>query len=205
MTKLILTDIDEVLLDWGGHFEAWYLKTAPTFGGPTPNGPLHEFHDIEEWLGCTYANTRKLIEQFNQCKDHFPKITPYDHAVEYVTRLKSEGYSFVAITACSKDYWTHDARRTNLEKYFPGVFDTIHCVGLGQPKTEFLERYKPTWWIDDKVKHAEDGGRLGHKAFLMEQPYNVDADIKYSKRVKDWKDIYDCISDENCYQLGWMA
>jgi hypothetical protein len=145
-------------LDWGGHFEAWYLKTAPTFGGPTPKGPLHAYHDIEEWLDCTYANTRKLIEQFNQCKDHFPKITPYDHAVEYVTRLKTEGFSFVAITACSKDYWTHDARRTNLEKYFPGVFDTIHCVGLGQPKTEFLERYKPTWWIDDKVKHAEDGG-----------------------------------------------
>jgi len=203
--KLILTDVDEVLLDWGGHFEAWYLKSHKWFGGPTPKGRMRDFHNIEEWLECEYSATRKLIEMFNQCKDHFPHITPYDHAVEYVNLLHKEGYAFVAITACTDDVWTHDARRTNLQKYFPGVFDTVHCVGLGQAKTRFLERYKPTWWVDDKVKHAEEGGRLGHKVFLMEQPYNIDAEIKYSKRVKTWKEIYECVSDENCYRLGWMA
>lgn len=202
---LILTDIDEVLLDWGTHFEDWYVRHCENFGGSKPQGRLRDYHDIEDWLGGDIERTRKLIEQFNQCKDHFPVITPYDHAVKYVNRLKKEGYDFVAITACEDDFWTHDARRTNLEKHFPGVFDTIHCVGLRSPKTRFLERYKPTWWIDDKVKHAEDGGRLGHKAFLMEQPYNVSAEIKYSKRVKNWEDIYNCIVDENCYQLGWIA
>ena len=205
MTKLILTDMDEVLLDWGGHFEAWYLKSYPLFDGNAPKGRMRDFDNIEDWLACDYKTTRKLIEMFNQCKDHFPVITPYAHAVEYVNRLHREGYAFVAITACAKDVWTHDARRTNLQTYFPGVFDTVHCVGLGQAKTEFLDRYKPTWWIDDKVKHAEVGGRLGHKAFLMEQPYNVTAELKYSKRVRDWKEIYDCIVDDNCYRLGWMA
>lgn len=205
MTKLILTDMDEVLLDWGGHFESWYMKTCPTFAGEPPKGRMRDAENIEDWLGCTYANTRKLIEQFNQCKDHFPHIRAYDHAVEYVNRLHREGYSFVAITACSTDTWTHDARRENLEKYFPGVFDTIHCVGLGASKVPFLSRYQPTWWIDDKVKHAEDGGRLGHKAFLMEQPYNVNARLEHSKRAKNWKDIYDCITDDSCYRLGWMA
>jgi len=205
MTQLILTDIDEVLLDWGGAFEAWYLKTYPTFGGPAPRGPLEDFHNIEEWLDCPYENSRKLIAHFNQCKDHFPFIKPYDHAVEYVKKLSREGYEFVAITACTDDSWTHDARRANLERFFPGVFDTIHCVGLGQPKTKYLQRYKPTWWIDDKVKHSEEGGRLGHKAFTMNQRYNEHTQLKYSKRVHSWKDIYECIIDENCYRPGWMA
>jgi FMN phosphatase YigB (HAD superfamily) len=203
--KLILSDIDEVLLDWGGHFETWYNKTYPLFGGPTPNGNLQDHHDIEEWLNCSIEVTRKLIEQFNQCKDHFPYIEAYPEAVKYVNKLSQEGYKFVAITACSTDSWTHDMRRQNLEKYFPGVFDTVHCSGLGKPKTEYLQRYKPTWWVDDKVKHAEEGGRLGHKSFLVTQHYNVGATLKYSKRVSGWKDIYECIIDENCYRLGWMA
>lgn len=205
MTNLILTDVDEVLLDWGGHFADWYLKTYPSFRGPAPKGDLLDAHNIEEWLDCPYETTRKLIAQFNQCKDHFPYIRPYDHAVEYVPKLKREGYSFVAITACADDVWTHDARRENLETYFPGVFDTIHCVGLGASKGPILSRYRPTWWIDDKFRHAEQGGELGHKAFLMTQRYNEHETPVHSKRVKSWKDIYECILDETCYRPGWMA
>lgn len=203
--KLILTDVDEVVLNWDSAFENWYLKTCEHFGGAKPTRALRDCNNIEDWLGCPYESTRKLIEQFNQCKDHFPYITAYPEAVTYVNRLKREGWSFVAITACTDDAWTHDARRENLEKYFPGVFDTIHCVGLGQEKTKFLERYQPTWWIDDKPRHAEEGGRLGHKAFLMEQQYNVNFKCRLSKRVKGWREIYDCINTDDCYQLGWIA
>lgn len=205
MSKLILTDIDEVLLDWGGHFEAWYRKVAPNFGSKAPTTPMRDAYNIEEWLNCDLATTRHLIMQFNYCKDHFPYITAYDHAVTYVNRMKREGWDFVAITACADDEWTHDARRENLERDFPGVFDTIHCVGLGAPKTKYLERYKPTWWVDDKVKHAEEGGRLGHKSFLMTQPYNVDHDPTHCKRVSNWHDIYKCVNDDSCYEYGWMA
>lgn len=205
MARLILTDIDEVVLNWDTAFEDWYMKSYPLFDGKAPEKTLRESKDIEDWLKCDYETTRTLIANFNQCKDHFPYLKPYDHALKYVNQLHKEGWSFVAITACAEDVWTHDARRENLERHFPGVFDTIHCVGLGKAKTKFLERYKPTWWVDDKPKHAEEGGRIGHKAFLMEQHYNVGFKTRYSKPAKDWKEIYDCINTENCYQLGWMA
>ena len=48
MTKLILTDMDEVLLDWGGHFEEWYLKTAPTFAGAPPKGKLRDDLNVQK-------------------------------------------------------------------------------------------------------------------------------------------------------------
>lgn len=207
MTKLILTDVDDVVLNWGMHFEQWYIKIAKQFNGFIPNQKLSDagIYNIEEWLNCSLDNTRKLVEQFNQCKDHFPFLTPYKDAETYIKRLHAEGYSFVAVTACSRDDWTYDARRENLNRYFPGIFDTIHCVGLSQSKVSILDRYKPTWWIDDKTRHAEDGGRLGHKAFCMNHSYNSKDELKYSKRVNDWADIYNCIIDENCYRLGWMA
>jgi FMN phosphatase YigB (HAD superfamily) len=203
--KIILTDVDEVVLNWDTAFEEWYIKTCESFGGTKPTTKLRDSENIEKWLNCSIDTTRKLIEQFNQCKDHFPYLLPYDHAVKWVNRLHREGWGFVAITACTNDTWTHDARRENLERHFPGVFDTIHLVGLGQPKTKFLERYKATWWVDDKPKHAEEGGRIGHKAFLMEQHYNKDFPCRLSKRVTSWEEIYNCINDSDCYRYGWMA
>lgn len=205
--KLILTDLDDVALNWGKHFEEWYIKIAPQFQGKIPSKSLADagIYNIEEWIGCDLATTRKLVDQFNQCKDHFPYLTPYADAEYYINRLHKEGYKFVAITACATDKWTYDARYENLNRYFPGVFDTIHLVGLSKPKTEILSRYKPTWWVDDKTRHAEDGGQLGHKAFCMSHKYNQNDVLKYSKRVKNWQEIYNCIVDENCYRLGWMA
>lgn len=205
MKSLILTDVDEVLLDWTTSFESWYRNSAPNFGGTVPTNNLKSAHDIEDWLSCDIQVTRKLISQFNLNRKYFRDIQAYPEAIRYVNLMHKDGYKFVAITACGTDKWTREFRAENLEKYFPGVFDTIHCVDVGQSKLDYLSRYQPSWWVDDKVSHAEDGGKIGHKAFLVEQPYNVGVALKYSKRVKNWQDIYDCIVDEDCYRPGWMA
>ena len=206
MNKIILTDVDEVLLKWGYHFEQWYRNTCGNFGRTEPASELKNAENVEEWLNCDLETTRKLVKQFNQCKDNFPFLTPYDDALEYVNKLhKDYGYTFVAITACDTDRWTHDVRFNNLEKYFPGVFDTVHCTGLSSSKVDYLQRYHPTYWVEDKTRHAEDGGNLGHQSFLITRTYNEKDELTISKRVKSWKEIFNCITNNDCYHYGWMA
>lgn len=203
MSKLILTDVDEVLLEWGPAFERWVVGTNRF----NINGEVHlrDAYNIEEWLGIPHSTTRALIAEFNSLPEQFSNLQPYADATRWVPELKRKGYDFVAITACADDSWTHDTRRANLEQHFPAIFDTIHCVGLGKSKVKFLERYKPTWWVDDKPSHCEDGTKLGHKSFMITRSYNVNDNRVGVKRVAGWDDIYRCIVDDGCDYPGWYA
>lgn len=203
MSKLILTDVDEVLLEWGPAFEKWVVGTE-RFDVQT-DVALRDAYNIEDWLGIPHSTTRELIAEFNLLPDHFTHLTPYADALVYVPQLKQLGYDFVAISACAADDDTQRMRRANLHAHFPDVFDTIHCVGLGASKMRILERYRPTWWVDDKPSHCEDGALLGHKSFMITRSYNTRVNPKGVRRVASWQEIYSCIVDDNCNHPGWYA
>lgn len=203
MCKLILTDVDEVLLEWGPAFERWVVSTG-RFKIPE-NVALRDVYNIEAWLGIPLETTRKLIAEFNLLPEEFSDLKPYKDALHWVPMLKRMGYDFVAITACAADPWTRETRRANLERYFPGVFGTIHCVGLGASKYNTLERYRGTWWVDDKPSHCADGAKLGHKSFMITRSYNLNDDRDGVKRVNGWGEIFNCITDDGCGYPGWMA
>jgi uncharacterized HAD superfamily protein len=184
MSQVILTDLDEVIFDWQGPFEKW----ATGVKGYTPEFPLRNFWDIERWLNLTYEQGRELIEEFNHLES-FGDLKPLPHVVENVLKLSDAGYKFVAITACAADDWTHQTRWHNLRRCFGHVFDTLHCVGLSQPKADFLKRYAPTYWVEDKATHAVTGADLGHSPFLINYRWNEYETDKRVTRVSDWREI----------------
>ena len=184
MTKVILTDLDEVIFDWQGPFEKWATEVK----GYNPELPLRNFWDIERWLGLTYEEGRELIQEFNHLES-FGDLKPLPRVVENVLLLADKGYKFVAITACASDEWTHQTRWRNLRRCFGHVFDTLHCVGLSQPKTDYLTRYQPTWWVEDKATHAVAGADLGHYPFLINYSWNEYEKDERVMRVLNWDEI----------------
>jgi len=193
MSKVILTDCDEVLFDWAGPFEEWVRKTYPEFRNAV--GCLQDHWHVEQWLGCDLALSRELIYQFNGNEEIWPFFEPLPNVVPIIEQLHGEGWKFVAITACDTDLATYRGRWNNLRSAFgEGVFDTLHCVGLASSKADILKRYAPTYWVEDKMKHASAGADAGHTSFLINYKHNEKYDDDRIIRVTDWRDIYNHIA-----------
>lgn len=187
MPKVILTDCDEVLFDWATPFEK-YVRANHIVGN---DRPLSDYWHVEEWMGCNYEFSRQLIRDFNGNPDIWPFFKPLPGVVDNVQKLHDEGFKFVAITACDTDEATYNGRWKNLNDVFGvGVFDTLHCVGLAESKAEHLARYTPTYWVEDKMKHASAGCDVGHTSFLINYKHNEQYDDARVQRVEDWDEIY---------------
>jgi FMN phosphatase YigB (HAD superfamily) len=189
MPKVILTDCDEVLFDWATPFEEWVRQTYPEHRDAA--GCLQDFWHVEAWLGCELEASREMIRIFNSDPQYWTCFAPLPGVVENVHKLYSEDYRFVAITACATDRDTWDGRWKNLNDVFGyGVFDTLHCVGLAEPKKEHLARYQPTYWVEDKMKHASAGADVGHTSFLINYKHNEKYRDDRVQRVDSWDEIY---------------
>jgi FMN phosphatase YigB (HAD superfamily) len=203
VSKVILTDCDEVLFDWAGPFEDWVRANYPEHRDA--EGSLRDHWHVEAWLNCPLEHSREMIRIFNGDDTIWPYFKPLDGAVEVVKKLHEEhGFRFVAITACATDEKTHSGRWQNLTDHFAGAFDTLHCVGLAESKAAHLGRYRDTYWVEDKMKHAVAGADAGHRSFLVNYKHNErDFDHRIT-RVNDWHDIYKHIraDEETALTLG---
>ena len=196
MSKVILTDCDEVLFDWASPFEAWVRETYPEHRDA--KGVLQDHWHVESWLGCELEESRDMIRIFNGTPEYWTAFKPLPGVVENVHRLYQAGYHFVAITACARDMQTWEGRWKNLNEVFGyGVFDTLHCVGLAEPKADHLARYQPTYWVEDKMKHASAGADAGHKSFLINYKHNEKYRDDRVIRVDHWGDIVEHIRLDN--------
>jgi 5'(3')-deoxyribonucleotidase len=191
--KLILTDIDDTTVNWASEFERYLRQTKQHL---VPDESLQKFHNIEEWLHCTLEETRQLIYDFNHIDYIWRDLPPLPHAVEAIEELTNMGYKFVAITACSQDESTLEGRWNNLRTYFDDAFVDCIAVGLGQSKLEYLKKYDPTYWVEDKFKHAMSGIEAGHKSFLIDYEHNRQFEDDRITRVSDWSEIVQYIKND---------
>lgn len=188
MSRVILTDCDEVLFDWATPFEEWIRETYPEHRDVA--GHIQDFWHVEQWLGTTLEESREMIRLFNGNPDFWCNFKPLPGVVENVHDLHADGFKFVAITACDTDEATYTGRWKNLNEVFGfGVFDALHCVGLAESKRDHLARYKPTYWVEDKMKHASAGADVGHTSFLINYKHNEQYRDDRVQRVDNWFDI----------------
>ena len=184
--SVILTDVDEVLFDWSTPFQKWVRNHYPEH---QPESCLRDHWHVDEWLNCSPEKALHLVERFNSDPEIWRNFEPIPGAVEAVEDLSKNGWRFVAITACAEDVETVKGRWKNLRRVFGDAFDTLHCVGLASSKTQYLSRYRETYWIDDKAKHAIDGADLGHTTFMVNYAHNQDLEDPRIIRVDHWDDI----------------
>ena len=191
--KLILVDCDGVTLDWEYAFDVYMQQ--------------HGFSKVEGGalkysIGARYninnEQGHKLIKIFNESA-HIGFLPPLRDAMYYVKRLHEEhGYVFHAITSLSRDTNACELRKMNLQKLFgKTAFEKFVFLDTGADKDKALEPYRDTgcYWVEDKITNAQVGRDLGLRSLLMEHGHNMDYNDPEIPRVKNWKEIYEIITN----------
>lgn len=187
--KIILTDIDGVCLYWLAAFER-YMRHQ---GYKVSNKP-HKHYDLTDHFGLeSQDDTLKHISAFNAGAWEFGTLPAVSGAKDGINQLVNEGFRFVGISACSTGSQTMALRRANLYHVFGDVFDDMFFVPLKTPKHEYLKRYEPTWWLEDKHSSAVDGLAHGHRPILLDYDSNRDPDPQGLYRAQNWADAVDYI------------
>lgn len=190
--KVIITDVDGVLLDWLHGFTKWMGDK-----GYKPVNPdqykIHVHFDIEPQFA------KECVRSFNESAD-IAFLSPFKDAIKYVKKLHEEhGYVFHVVTSQSNNIHAQELRKQNLKNVFgETVFEEFAILDTGSDKDEALKKYRNTgcYWVEDKPENAEVGVELGLEGILMEHDHNKDylnADIL---TAKNWKAVYEYITGE---------
>jgi len=187
--KIILTDCDGVLLDWGTHFHNWMVargfKLESTLDTKTQLLQQMDHNDI-----------MRYVIEFNN-SDAILDMPAYLDARSGVAMLVEHGYKFICISSVGMHPVTHALRTKNLENVFgKDVFIDLICLFTGADKTEALEPYRDSdfWWIDDKSEHAIVGANMGLRSIIVDRPHNCDLDHPGITRCRTWAEICMTIS-----------
>lgn len=188
--KIILTDIDGVVLFWEQHFHGWMQKRGYNIIKPG-------IYDINESYHLPNNRAEELITEFNS-SSYMIDVPPFRDSLSGISRLKENGYRFVAITKVGGDHNTKRLRSINLEDHYgKDTFIEIHCIQHEDSKKPYLEPYKNSgyYWIEDVVENAIIGADLGLKAIMMNHSYNKYYDDPRIIRVDTWAQICQIILD----------
>ena len=183
--KMILTDVDGVLLHWNQGFDTFMRNKGFT---KKVNG--------EYELGITYGiseeEAHKYAIEYNQSA-YIGSLPPLRDAIKYVKKLHEEhGYVFHCISAVPDNQEVWNLRYENLKKLFGTAIVRLDCSGSSDNKRKYLEEYKDSGlpWIEDKIEMAELGLELGLACYLMEHDYNKKMNNNDIMRIKNWSEVY---------------
>lgn len=189
--KIILTDIDGVVLDWEEGFNVWMQHHGHELVDD------HQYmYNIGERYGMSYEQGSKLVKQFNESAA-IGFLPPLRDAQFFVKKLNEQyGYYFLAITSLSLDPYAKQLRERNLKKLMGDAFIDVICLDTGADKDEILaeygKKYPGNYWIEDKPENLQAGIDSGLNGILMEHGHNMD--YKDSATVvKNWEEIYNII------------
>ena len=185
--SLILTDIDHVVLSHADSFKDWLIKYKNKSFEKC--GDWRDHNNFEEWLDIDHEKGMMLVNSFNRSK-YFADLKPICKSETVIPRLHSEGFKFIAITACGNSEEIYNGRKENLQKYFPDIFEDLICVNRCSDKKYYLEQYDQAIWVEDSYNNAVLGRDCNHQTFLMDYYFNRDKGcMKNITRVSDWEEI----------------
>lgn len=177
--RILLTDVDETLLDWVHGFAAYARASGLTLIGDEPSG-----WDLSRWVAGTDGkmlspgDVNELVVRFNTSPD-FAHLRPCAGAVKALTEFRRAGWHVVALSSCTggdKADVTFGMRVANLKMHFGGKIQKVICLPLGCSKRDALRAFPPSIWVDDNPRHVREGVDAGHMSFLMKRPWNTDLD-----------------------------
>ena len=190
--KVILTDIDGVVLNWEEAFHVWMEHQ-----GHTSDEDYRHSYYIHDRFGISHEVGMHCVKTFNQSAA-IGFLPPLRDSQYYVNLLVDQGYRFLAVTSMSTDPYAKMLRERNLKKLFgKRAFIDVICLETSAPKYDILselsKKYTGNIWIEDKIENAQDGLELGYDSILMEHGFNM-AYEGTAKVVKNWKAIYDYVT-----------
>ena len=202
--RIILTDVDGVLLEWENHFTKWMLERNYFNEQGEKIFPYKLLPDKEntyemaERFGLTKFQIRKEIREFNKSA-WMGTQQPMLDCVQWVKLLYAEGWTFIPITSQTSDLPAQALRKRRLTEVFgENVFSNYHILDTGQDKDEVLKQFKDTGllWVEDKPYNVETGLKFGLKCIIIDHQYNQEFKHPNVTRVSTWKEIHK-IAHEN--------
>jgi len=195
--KLILVDVDGVLLDWKNGF-LQFMAIEGIVEKDNSKYHVWEWMETKDKKEIDEEKGRFMIEYFNRSA-WMCFLDPLRDAVDVVKELKQQGYEFKAITSMHTDRPAQELRKMNLADNFgEGTISDITFLPTGADKREALEKYEGSgaWWIEDKVENAKLGKDLGLKPIIIEHEYNKDQYTHDIPTAKFWSTVYKHITGE---------
>jgi phosphoglycolate phosphatase-like HAD superfamily hydrolase len=188
MEKLILTDVDGVLLNWDKSFDKWMKEKKYKKHN-------NNFDNVAQRYKIKKEESRELVKTFNESSE-IGFLEPFRDSVEYIKKLYKKGYKFHCITSLGRSLYSQKLRKINLENLFGSCFSKFIFLDVSERKNKILNSYKNSdlFWIEDKFENALDGLNVGLKPILMKHDYSNQ--IKHNKimMVNSWKEIYEIIT-----------
>jgi uncharacterized HAD superfamily protein len=184
--RIILTDVDGVLLEWENHFANWMLTK-----GYQQKAGKEKIYSMDKRYGLTKKKKEELIKEFNNSA-WMSTQTPLPESQTWVKLLHAEGWTFIPITSQTADIPAQELRKRRLQELFGGtVFENFFILDTGADKDSALAEFHGTglWWVEDKPENALLGLEYGLKPLLVDQTYNRKFKHPKIKRVSNWKEI----------------
>ena len=200
--RIILTDVDGVLLEWEHHFTKWMLQRT-LFDERGARYHPHRLlpdkentYEMAERFGVTKTEIRKHIREFNRSA-WMGTQRPMLESQTWVKLLAAEGWTLIPITSQTSDIPAQQLRKRRLGELFGDhVFINYHILGTGADKDSALAEFHNTglYWVEDKPNNAVAGLKYGLKPILIDHPYNRDFEHPDVVRVSNWKEIHQILS-----------
>lgn len=192
--RLILTDVDGVLLHWEWMFDIWMTRHGYNKIKPSA-------YNTSEVYGLAEEEGSRLCTMFNETV-YVRNLPPFADAIRYTRMLhENHGCVFHAITSIGSDPLVIESRVENLYRVFGrSMFFDITCLHHSVSKEIALKQYQGSgcYWVEDHLENCALGDDLGLRPLLMNQAYNQtnaasDKRYKYLHRVGNWKQIYEVL------------
>lgn len=191
--RVILTDVDGVLLDWEKHFSKWMISK-----GYHQVAHGEKMYSMVDRYGIEKPKMRKLTTEFNNSA-WMGTQEPMPNSQTWVKLLHAEGWTFIPITSQTTDIPAQQLRKWRLKELFGGtVFSNFIILPTGDDKDSALAEFHGTglWWVEDKPENAEAGLKFGLKSILYDHTYNKEYDNPNVKRVSNWEHIYKIVNEK---------
>ena len=199
--RIILTDVDGVLLEWEHHFTKWMLQNTLFDERGARYHPYRLLPDkqntywMEERFDLSKEKMGEKIREFNRSA-WMGTQRPMHESQTWVKLLHAEGWTFIPITSQTSDKPAQELRKKRMGELFgENVFSNYHILGTGADKDSALAEFHGTglYWVEDKPTNALAGLRYGLKPILIDHPYNRDCNHPDIIRVNNWKQIHELL------------
>tara|TARA_B100000941_G_C28435394_1_gene516613 strand:+ start:382 stop:1017 length:636 start_codon:yes stop_codon:yes gene_type:complete len=196
--RIILTDVDGVLLEWENHFTQWMLQRSYYNDKGERVYPYkllpdkQNTYEMAERFGLEINQIRKEIREFNKSA-WMATQSPMPESQTWVKLLHAEGWTFIPITSQTSDIPAQEVRKKRLQDLFgEDTFKNYFILDTGMDKDSVLAEFHGTnlFWIEDKPKNALTGLKFGLRPIIINHAYNQDFKHPEIIKVNNWRDIH---------------
>ncbi len=182
----VYVDCDGVVVDYlPGIAEFSHKLTGVR---PDPKGPSD--FQFTDWLGVTSdEEMMNIVRRFNEGEGgHFARLPAMTGVVDVLRAIHASGRGIHVLSSCSRHPKVVEMRCENLVTLCGDIFSSIICIDMHEDKSDYLSRFAPGIWVEDKFENAIKGAQQGHRSFLIRSPHNRKFEKKDARYPFTWVD-----------------